>query len=621
MFDTRKPFLPLARLLTLSLTLIFALSACDSETPSSTTVADVATDSVQAQQSTPESVDEFFTRLTDRWMEGDPNAAVNAAYFSGEKQNEMETRFTPQTREYELSRIALAREGLAELAQLDLSQATETQRLSAAVMQWQLEMRVANEPYLDYLLSPLRQFQGAPDQLVSNFTIRHPFQNTQDVENYVERLRLVGTRMQEASLQMRERAEQDIHPPIFILNATIENMQGFVSVAAAESPFITTLREKSARVEGLDPAARERLIEAAVEIVASDIYPAWQAGIAQLESQLPRATEEAGISRFPNGDAIYQQQLRLYTTTELSADEIHQIGLQEVERIESEMVGLFDQIGISEGSIVERVAALQTRLAYPDSAEGREALMADLQAMLEDAVARSAAQFDIVPNAPVIVQPYPEFMWPSAAATYSTPPLDGSRPGIFQMPLRPDQLTLFRARSLVYHETVPGHHFQLALVNENEDLPRFMRISAYGGNSAIVEGWALYAERLAAESGWYEGDIEGLLGQLNSSLFRARRLVVDTGLHTRGWTRQQAIDYGIPPSEVDRYVTWPGQATSYMIGQLKIVELRDRARTALGERFAIQEFHNTVLGAGIVPLVMLETIVDEYIASAVARQL
>lgn len=610
MFNSGKALLPLV--------LITVLSACDSEsssTPDSVATA-VEAPSAQTQLSSQAAVEEFFTRFTDRWMEVNPNSAIGSAYFTGEKQNAMETQLTPLTREYEMSMVELAEEGLAELERLDLSEATETQRLSAATMKWQLEMRVASAPHLDYNLFPLRQFFGAPDSLVSNFTISHPFQDAQDVENYVERLRLVDTRMQEATFDMRARAEKDIHPPTFIITATIENMQGFITNAPEDNPYISTLMAKSADVAGLEPAVRERLIAEATRIVADEIYPAWQAGIAQLESQLPRSTNEAGVSRFPIGDEVYAHQLRVYTTTELSADEIHQIGLDEVARIEGEMVELFNQIGITEGAITERVEALKARLAYPVSDEGRDALMTDLQNMLDDAVVRSSALFDIVPRSPVIVQPYPEFMWPSAAASYSVPPLDGSRPGIFQMPLRPNELTGFATRSLVYHETVPGHHFQMALVNENEDLPRFMRIRAYGGNSAITEGWALYAERLAAESGWYEGDIEGLLGQLDSALFRARRLVVDTGLHTKGWTREQAIDYGLPPSEVDRYVAWPGQATSYMIGQLKIVELRERARAALGDDFEIQEFHNTVLGAGIVPLVTLEALVDDYIEAA-----
>jgi uncharacterized protein (DUF885 family) len=182
------------------------------------------------------------------------------------------------------------------------------------------------------------------------------------------------------------------------------------------------------------------------------------------------------------------------------------------------------------------------------------------------------------------------------------------------MPLRPSQLTRYGLRTLVYHETVPGHHFQIALEQENPALPRFRQLRAYGFISAYGEGWALYAERLAAEAGWYEDDPEGLLGQLAAELFRARRLVVDTGLHAKRWTREQAIAYGIGPSEVERYVVFAGQACSYKIGQLKILELRDRARAALGERYSPKEFHRAVLGTGTVPLELLEHEIDAYIA-------
>jgi uncharacterized protein (DUF885 family) len=177
-------------------------------------------------------------------------------------------------------------------------------------------------------------------------------------------------------------------------------------------------------------------------------------------------------------------------------------------------------------------------------------------------------------------------------------------------------MTKFRLRSLVYHETVPGHHFHLALDLENDAQPRFRRVRLFGGVTAVTEGWGLYAERLAAESGWYEGDLEGLLGQLDSELFRARRLVVDTGLHAMGWTRQQAIDYGIEPSEVERYVVNPGQACAYMIGELKLLELRDKTKKALGDRFSERQFHNVILLAGVLPLDMLERRVDAYIRSA-----
>ena len=197
--------------------------------------------------------------------------------------------------------------------------------------------------------------------------------------------------------------------------------------------------------------------------------------------------------------------------------------------------------------------------------------------------------------------------------------MDGSRPGIFQYPLRTEIMTTFGLRTVVYHETVPGHHFDIAQQVENKGLPAFRQLGTFGGTPARTEGWGLYAEHLAAESGWYENDLEGLLGQLSWELLRARRLVVDTGLHAKRWTRQQAIDYGIEAAEVERYVVWPGQATSYTIGELKILELRDRAKKALSDRFSLRDFHNMVIATGNVPLEILERQTDAYIARAGGR--
>jgi len=212
--------------------------------------------------------------------------------------------------------------------------------------------------------------------------------------------------------------------------------------------------------------------------------------------------------------------------------------------------------------------------------------------------------------------PYPTFAEANQAARSLPPAPDGSRPGVFMFPRRVEWMTTYRLRTLTYHEAVPGHFYQVGLLRENVTLPRFRQLGAFGFISAFGEGWALYAERLAAESGWYDGDPNGLLGQLDSELFRARRLVVDTGIHAMHWTRQQAIDYGIEPSEVDRYVVNPGQACSYMIGQLKILELRERAKRELGERFSLKQFHNVVLDTGTVPLDLLERAVDHYISGA-----
>jgi uncharacterized protein (DUF885 family) len=267
--------------------------------------------------------------------------------------------------------------------------------------------------------------------------------------------------------------------------------------------------------------------------------------------------------------------------------------------------------------VKERIAKLKLDLQYPNptSDESRAQIMRDIDGIIRDAENRAALLFDLRPKAPVVAQPFPRFREANAAANYNAPAPDGSRPGTFQFPRRIEWMTRFGLRSVVYHETVPGHHFHIALQVENHDLPRFMQVRALGGISAITEGWGLYAERLAAESGWYGDDIEGQLGQLDYELMRARRLVIDTGLHAKRWTRQQAIDYGIEASEVERYTVYPGQACSYMIGELRILELRGKAQKALGNRFELREFHNTVLRAGSVPLQVLESQVNAYVAA------
>jgi uncharacterized protein (DUF885 family) len=264
--------------------------------------------------------------------------------------------------------------------------------------------------------------------------------------------------------------------------------------------------------------------------------------------------------------------------------------------------------------VKERIEKLRADLMYPNPAseESREQIMRDIEVILRDAQQRAALLFDKRPKAAVIAQPHPKFQEANIAPQSVPPSPDGSRPGIFLYPRRLDWMTKFGLRDVTYHEAVPGHFFMNGLQIENKELPQFRQLRLFGGISAHAEGWGLYAEHLAAESGWYEGDPEGLLGQLDLELFRARRLVVDTGLHAKHWTRQQAIDYGIEPSGVERYAVWPGQACSYMIGELKIIELREKARKALNGQFSLKDFHNLVLDTGTVPLDILQQ-VDAYI--------
>ena len=491
---------------------------------------------------------------------------------------------------------------------------SDAQRLSADVLRYHLQSYIDGAKYDDYHF-PLDQFNGANIWLANTLSVTHPLRLARDATNYVTRLGHVAPRMAEAVVESRRRADKDLIPPRFILRLTIDQMRRFVDTPPAQNPLVTSLAERSAAIADLTPDARASLVADAERIVRESVYPEWNKAIAFLESLVSRSADRAGLWRLEGGAAAYAHFLKAFTTTELTPDQIHEIGLRKVDELERNMDAILRKLGRSNGTVKERVAQLKKDLSYPTTEAGRKEIMADIDGMIREAERRSALQFDARPKGPVIAQPYPRFREANAAASYTPPPLDGSRPAVFQMPLRPDQMTKFGLRTLVHHETVPGHHFQIGLMVENPALPRFRQARLFGGISAITEGWALYAERLAAESGWYADDPEGLLGQMDKELWRARRLVVDTGLHAKRWTREQAIDYGIEASEVERYVANPGQACSYMIGQLKILELRERAKAQLKDRFSERAFHNTVLGLGAVPLDLLEQEVGRFIES------
>lgn len=560
------------------------------------------------------TVDGFFEEFSSDWVRRRPNQATQSRYFTGAEQDRLDQQLNPETPEFRRETVEQARRGLKELAQFDRSRMSDTERVSADVMQWQLQVIVEGEPFGDYDFS-LEQFGGANVRLANLMTVVHPVRTENDARNYLIRLRLLDDRLAEAIEGAARGASRGILPPRFILQSTISQMRQFVSAPAAQNPLVATFAERMDGVKELTAEQRQQMRDEAARIVDTEIYPVWRKAIALLESQLPKATDNAGLWRFDKGAEIYAHKLKEFTSTAMTAAEIHQLGLREVSRIEGEMDAILRKLGRTAGSVNQRIERLKADLSYPGTSDGRSRIMADIETTIRDAEKRAGALFDLRPKAMVIAQPYPEFRWASAAASYTAPPVDGSRPGIYQMPLRPEYMTRFGLRTLVYHETVPGHHFHSAFSVENRQLPKFRQVRALGGISAIGEGWALYAERMVAQEGWYEGDLEGLLGQLDDELFRARRLVVDTGLHAMRWTRQQAIDYGIEASEVERYVVNPGQATAYKIGQLEIFRLRDRARTDLGPRFNLKEFHNAVLSAGTVPLTVLEREVDAYVRS------
>ncbi len=567
---------------------------------------------VSAPAAQQRSIDGFFRQFSDGWVRLNPNLAVFTRYFTGEEQHRLEQQMTSYSDAAERQRREYLRKGLAELGNFDRARLTDTERLSADLLRYQLQQYLDGEKFDDYEF-PLDQFNGANINLVNALSVQHAIRTPRDASNYVVRLGQVAPCMAEALVEARARAAKDLIPPRFILNLTITQMRRFVETPVAQNPLVTSLGEGVSHIKELAPAERAALVSKAERIVSDAVYPEWKTAIAFLESLVPRSADNAGLWRFEGGAAAYAHFLKGYTTTSLTPDEIHEIGLRQVERLEREMDGVLRKLGRSNGTVKERIEQLQKDLSYPLTEDGRKQIMADTDGLIREAERRSALQFDIRPKGPVIAQPYPRFREANAAASYTAPPADGSRPAIFQIPLRPDRMTKFGLRTLVHHETVPGHHFQIALMVEDQSLPRFRQLRLFGGISAITEGWALYSERLAAESGWYADDPEGLLGQMAAELFRARRLVVDTGLHAKRWTREQAIAYGISASEVERYVVYPGQACSYMIGQLKILELRDRAKARLKDKFSERAFHNVVLKVGAVPLEMLEREVERYV--------
>ncbi len=422
-------------------------------------------------------------------------------------------------------------------------------------------------------------------------------------------------RIDEAIARARAAAAKALIPPRFIVERAQTQVDTFLAPAPSQNALVTALAERSALLNDLTSQARAEAIAAATRIVGERVRPTYARVQAFLAELHPRTGDAAGIARLPGGAAAYTRALASSTGTTLTAEQIHAIGLREVARIEAEMDRHLRTLGFAEGSIEVRMAKLDATLQPAAGADPRAQLLERYAAMERDAEQRSAALFNLRPRAPLAVRREPALTEASAAAHYTLPAPDGSRPGVFWVPLRGPVFEMTKMRTLSYHEGVPGHHFQLAIQQEMTGLPKFRSQRIFGGGSAHSEGWALYTEKLAMEHGWYQGDVPGLLGALNSQLFRARRLVVDTGLHAKGWTRQQAIDYGIGAQEVERYVVWPGQACAYMIGMLRIVELREHARAALGPKFSLPAFHDVVLKTGSVPLEVLAQVVDQWIAA------
>ena len=475
-------------------------------------------------------------------------------------------------------------------------------------------------------LYPISPMFGTQVQLASFLQTSHVVKNEKTARNYVARLQAMGAKLDALTAEMQRQSAAGVVLPSALLERSLVVIDDTIEPPPEESSLVTSFVERMAKAEGLEDTLRASLHDAAIEAVRTSVYPAYERMRAALIAERPKAEGVAdGVGRLPDGAAFYQAMLRRFTTSDYTPEQVHGLGLAEVARIDAEMDALLKSQGLESGTVAERMAALRTdpRFLFENTEAGREQLLARYREILDDIALRMPEYFKTIPPGQLAVERIPASAEKGSAMAYYNPAaLDGSRQGTFYANLRDTaELPTWGMKTLAVHEGIPGHHFQIAMARELKNLPLLRQQPIY---TAYSEGWALYAERLAAEIGLYENDPFGDLGRLQAEMFRAVRLVVDTGLHAKGWTREQAIEYMVGTagmgedevvSEVERYMALPGQATAYKVGQLKILELRERARAALGPKFNLKDFHTVVLESGAVPLTVLEQLVDQWIAT------
>jgi uncharacterized protein (DUF885 family) len=462
---------------------------------------------------------------------------------------------------------------------------------------------------------PVNQMFGVQNSFPSFMESTHQVNSVEDGEHYVARLNAVGVKFDQVLEGLRHREELGIHPPQFVVTKVLEEMNAFIATPAEEGILMASLLEKM-KEAGLPEEDQQRLANEARDAINTTVYPAYGRLIDHFVALDDKVENNYGAWSLPDGDEYYRLALRLMTTTDYDPEYIHNFGLSEVDRIQGEILDILAAEGWDTEAgftVAINEMAEQERFYYSDSGEGRDQILADYSTMIEEVNGSLEPWFKTIPEAVVEVKRVPEFKEKtSPGAYYSAASMDGSRPGIFYANLYDIKATpTYGMRTLTYHEAVPGHHFQIAIQREQEDLPFFRRLIPF---PAFSEGWALYAERLAKEMG-LQDDPYNDIGRLQAELFRAVRLVVDTGIHQARWTREAAIEYmlantGMAESdviaEIERYFIIPGQATAYKVGMTKILELRELAETELGDRFDIREFHDVLLIAGSMPLDILE---------------
>lgn len=573
--------------------------------------------------------DERIAALTRAYFAEMPEMAT---YFGApaDLAPEADARLNDRSPEADAARRARMETLLAELKAIDEEALDHRRRLIRDILATQLDSALAPARVVKYgeifgvygsWFSPYAVMQNSgptidvPNLLQAQQRVSTPA----EAEAYLARIGAYGPMIDGVVEKMRADAALGATPPDFILTKAQNVLAEFMKPPASDNVLATSLKKKlaDAGVSGADAFAAR-----AVDIVETGIYPANRRLSAYLGELEATASHDAGVWRLPNGNALYQAMIRQMTDTDLTADEIHQIGLDEVARITADMDAILRAQGYSQGSVGERMTSLakEERFYYPNTDEGRAEILADIKKQLDQVNALAPKWFGVLPKYAVEVRRVPEFSQDSApGGYYDSPALDGSRPGIYWINLRDTAVwPKFAVATLTYHESVPGHHLQTAIAL-GQDAPLMLTVlysNAYG------EGWALYCEALAKEMGLYDSDPFGDLGRLQDELHRAIRLVVDTGMHAKKWSREQAIDYMVKTegaelseaeSEIERYAVWPAQALGYKIGMLRIEALRKRAMEELGSSFDIRAFHDEVLRDGAVPLPILESKIGGFI--------
>ncbi len=514
--------------------------------------------------------------------------------------------------------------------EFDYDQLTPEAKISYDIWKYQYENSARGVEFRgsNYTFTQMQGLQSMLPTVMINF---HRVDDRSDLEAYIKRVAGMARALNQATDRAQAYAENGVRPPRFAYEGVLDQAQKVISGMpfddADDSAMWADLKRKTdTLVEAgeISSEEAETLLDAASNALLSDFKPAYERLIAWVETEIPKSDEIAtGVGSFPNGEAFYNYQLASSTTTDMTADEVHELGLVEVSRIRGEMEQIMHSVGF-EGDLQEFFVFIREsdQFYFADTDEGRQAYMDGVEDMLEFINERLPQYFGILPKAELTVKRVEPFREQDGAAQHYFPGTpDGSRPGIYYMHLSDmTSMPKNQLEVIAYHEGNPGHHMQISIAQELEDTPTFRTQAGFG---AYSEGWGLYAELLAKEMGAYD-DPYSDFGRLSSEMWRALRLVVDTGLHSKGWTESQAIEYMMNnspeplesvTSEVRRYIVWPGQATSYKIGMLKIQQLRAKAEATLADRFDIRGFHDTVLGGGAMPLSVLERRVDTWIAT------